>query len=53
MDGLYTAAPLVRGVLTTTMDELLGQPAYIILDDFYHVAYDDQPKGIGLSPPGN
>jgi hypothetical protein len=44
MDGLYTAAPLVRSVLTTTMQELFGRPAFIILDDFYHIAYDDQPK---------
>lgn len=44
MDGLYSAAPLIRGVLERTTVALAGPPSLLILDDFYHVATDDQPR---------
>lgn len=43
MDGLVEAAILVRGVLGDAQKEL-GVPTLVVLDDFYHIALDDQPE---------
>jgi hypothetical protein len=43
MDGLAEAAILVRGVLGDAQKEL-GVPTLVVLDDFYHIALDDQPE---------
>lgn len=43
MDGLLSAGVLVRNVLTDAQEALGGRPTLIILDDFYHVPFDDQP----------
>lgn len=43
MDGLSEAAILIRGVLGDAQKEL-GVPTLVVLDDFYHIALDDQPE---------
>jgi Cdc6-like AAA superfamily ATPase len=43
MDGLAEAAILVRGVLGDAQKEL-GVPTLVVLDDFYHIALNDQPE---------
>lgn len=43
MDGLLTAAVLIRNVLASPHDALGDKPTFIVLDDFYHVPFDDQP----------
>lgn len=43
MDGLLTAAVLIRNVLASAHDALGDKPTLIVLDDFYHVPFDDQP----------
>lgn len=43
MDGLVEAAILVREVLGDAQKEL-GVPTLLVLDDFYHIALDDQPE---------
>jgi energy-coupling factor transporter ATP-binding protein EcfA2 len=43
MDGLLTAAVLIRNVLASAHDALGDKPTLIVLDDFYHVPFNDQP----------
>ena len=43
MEGLLAAAVQIRGVLAAASDQLAGTPTLVVLDDFYHVRYDDQP----------
>ena len=43
MDGLLSAAVLIRGVLSGAQDAMGDLPTLIVLDDFYHVSFDDQP----------
>lgn len=43
MDGLLSASVLTRGVLTAAQDAMGDKPTLIVLDDFYHVPFDDQP----------
>ncbi|MGI8624846.1 MAG: hypothetical protein ACR2NB_15505 [Solirubrobacteraceae bacterium] len=43
MDGLLSAAVLIRDVLTTAQGALGAKPTLIVLDDFYHVPFADQP----------
>lgn len=43
MDGLLNAAVLIRQVLTEAQTALGAKPTLIVLDDFYHVPFDDQP----------
>ena len=43
MDGLLSAAVLIREVLTGAQDAMGDTPTLIVLDDFYHVSFDDQP----------
>lgn len=43
MDGLSEAAIHIRGVLGDAQKEL-GVPTLVVLDDFYHIALDDQPE---------
>jgi Cdc6-like AAA superfamily ATPase len=43
MDGLAEAVIIVREVLGDAQREL-GVPTLVVLDDFYHVALDDQPE---------
>ena len=42
MDGLHAAAIGIRTALSMA-HERLGMPTLVVLDDFYHVPYDDQP----------
>jgi hypothetical protein len=43
MDGLLSASVLIREVLTAAQEVLGDTPTLIVLDDFYHVPFDDQP----------
>jgi len=43
MDGLLSAAVLIRRDLAAAQDALGEKPTLIVLDDFYHVPYQDQP----------
>jgi len=43
MDGLLSAAVLIRDVLSAAQGALGGKSTLIVLDDFYHVPYGDQP----------
>jgi len=43
MDGLLSAAVLIRDVLTAAQNAIGDKPTLIVLDDFYHVPSDDQP----------
>ncbi len=43
MDGLLSAAVLIREVLTAAQHALGDKPTLIVLDDFYHVSFADQP----------
>jgi hypothetical protein len=43
MDGLLSAAVPIRKVLALAQDALGEKPTLIVLDDFYHVPYRDQP----------
>ena len=43
MDGLLSAAVLIRDVLMAAQAALGERPTLIVLDDFYHVRFDDQP----------
>jgi hypothetical protein len=43
MDGLLSAAVLIRKDLSAAQDTLGEKPTLIVLDDFYHVPYADQP----------
>ena len=43
MEGLLAAAVQIRGVLASASDQLESTPTLVVLDDFYHVRYDDQP----------
>lgn len=47
MDALFSSAPLIRAVLSETMDRLPDASGYVVLDDYYHVAQDDQPEVVG------
>jgi len=44
MDGLLSAAVLIREVLAAAQTVLGDRPTLIVLDDFYHVPFDDQPE---------
>lgn len=44
MDGLLMAAVLIRKDLSAVQDTLREKPTLIVLDDFYHVPYADQPE---------
>ncbi len=43
MDGLLSAAVLIRRALQDAQEYLDEGAVLIVLDDFYHVPYDDQP----------
>jgi hypothetical protein len=43
MDGLLSAAVLIRKDLEAAQEALGERPTLIVLDDFYHVPYEDQP----------
>jgi hypothetical protein len=43
MDGLLSAAVLIRGALTDAQEHLDEGAVLVVLDDFYHVPYDAQP----------
>ena len=43
MDGLLSASVLIRDVLSEAQDALGNTPTLIVLDDFYHVPFADQP----------
>lgn len=43
MDGLLSASVPIREVLTAAQDALGDTYTLIVLDDFYHVPFDDQP----------
>lgn len=43
MDGLLSVAVLVRKDLEAAQEALGERPTLIVLDDFYHVPYEDQP----------
>jgi hypothetical protein len=43
MDGLLSAGVLIREVLTDAQDAMGDVPTLIVLDDFYHVPFGDQP----------
>lgn len=42
MDGLHAATTRIRGALESGLSHL-EQPSYVLLDDFYHIAFTDQP----------
>jgi hypothetical protein len=42
MDGLLDAAVLIRSALAEAQEQLGDTACLIVLDDFYHVPYDDQ-----------
>lgn len=45
MDGLFASANTIRSVLTMALTNLgRNASAYVTLDDFHHIALDDQPK---------
>jgi hypothetical protein len=43
MDGLLSAAVLIRQALGSAQDQLSADATLIVLDDFYHVPFDAQP----------
>jgi len=43
MDGLLSAGVLIRNILASAHDALGDKPTLIVLDDFYHVPFNDQP----------
>jgi Cdc6-like AAA superfamily ATPase len=43
MEGLTEAAVLIRNVLAASQDEV-KTPTLLVLDDFYHIAREDQPE---------
>jgi hypothetical protein len=43
MDGLLSAAVLIRQALGSAQEQLSGDATLIVLDDFYHVPFDAQP----------
>jgi hypothetical protein len=43
MDGLLGAAVLIRSALANAHKHLGDEATLIVLDDFYHIPYDDQP----------
>ena len=43
MDGLLSAAVLIRSALADAHRHLGDEATLIVLDDFYHIPYDDQP----------
>lgn len=43
MDGLLSAAVLIRAALENAQKHLDGGSILLVLDDFYHVPYDAQP----------
>ena len=44
MDGLLSAAVLIRKDLAAAQEALGEKQTLIVLDDFYHVRYQDQPE---------
>jgi hypothetical protein len=44
MEGLQAAVVHIRSVLDAASKQLAGTPTLVVLDDFYHVPFDDQPK---------
>jgi hypothetical protein len=44
MDGLHYAAPHIRRLLQETLGALDGKGSFLLLDDFYHVSQEDQPR---------
>jgi hypothetical protein len=44
MDGLLSVAVLIRKELEAAQEALGEKPTLIVLDDFYHVPYQDQPE---------
>jgi hypothetical protein len=47
MDALFSSAPLIRAVLSEAMERVPDASAYVVLDDYYHVALSDQPEVLG------
>ena len=43
MDGLLGMAVLIRAALERATEQLAGEATLVVLDDFYHINYDDQP----------
>jgi hypothetical protein len=44
MDGLLSAAVLIRKELEAAQEALGERPTFIVRDDFCHVPYEDQPE---------
>lgn len=44
MDGLLAAAVLIREALSNAQAHHDDNTMLVVLDDFYHVPYDDQPN---------
>jgi hypothetical protein len=44
MDGLLAAAVPIRSALAEAHKHLGDDPTLIVLDDFYHIRFDDQPS---------
>ena len=44
MEGLHAAVVQIRAVLDAATKRLTGTPTLVVLDDFYHVPFDDQPE---------
>lgn len=44
MDGLFSLVPEIRRVLRDTLDLLPEKYGLLLLDDFYHISTEDQPK---------
>jgi hypothetical protein len=44
MEGLHAAVVQIRAILDSASEQLRGTPTLVVLDDFYHVAFDDQPE---------
>jgi hypothetical protein len=44
MDGLHYATPHIRRLMEETLGALDGKGSFLLLDDFYHVSQEDQPR---------
>jgi hypothetical protein len=47
MEGLLAAAVQIRRVMQEASERFNDSPTLVVLDDFYHVPYDDQPLVLG------
>jgi hypothetical protein len=44
MEGLNAAVVRIRAVLNDATGHVDGKPTLVVLDDFYHVTFEDQPQ---------